>query len=413
MDNLPIELISHIFSFLNPNQARSVFWTCKKFAEIIGITKLTNSEIYTLIDKTTNFIYANKSYLLYELPRNKFVKEIFLNAMRHIKLEVPDKDISDILTIEQFKHVNHLNSRWHKWVLPSDLGKIEHITFNRCLSLVEVQSLKKTKELILSDAKSVSNMGDMPKLELLSLASDFSDFKKYKKLKTLSLTGNNNLENLKLPASIKSINIVGSRSNYIDLTNGNNIESIYLFGCENIERLDVMPSVSLTISHCYKFDDFSSITNIREINLSALSIKSVNFLSHIQNLTRLILSELPGVESISNLSNLELLQISYCTNLFEISNLRNIKLLRITHSRIININNLTDIRDMFIGACSSLKNVTMCGVMGTIQLHMIPYNADRFMYNSWYQTIYNPELDVTIITNLRNPESCFDIFKRI
>jgi len=202
LDCLPTEILAIIFSYLTTKEDfRSVFWTCKIFAEAMCLTKSQNYQGKGfIINKKSNFLIKNRYYNIKSIPNNKFIFNMLSKVLHNsvIRLNVENQqDMDKLLKYGLLQDASELRGHADISVLSSQLGKVKKIELDTP-NLETVEPLKFTEILKLEEIKAhtLTYFGHAPNLKTLVIGDDINrsiELHNLDKLEFLSIKKNRSL----------------------------------------------------------------------------------------------------------------------------------------------------------------------------------------------------------------------------
>jgi len=388
---LPDEIVLKIMEYLLQEEALGAFWTCKRFANIISSSNLSNSKNdWCIINADTSVVCRNSlGHKLYGLSRHAFVNDLLHNALRG-SFVVCNPLLADHEVLSVANTIS-TDIKEHFTYVPPEFSTLGELAISPCGEIVHGFNSYKLQ------SSSVYYLG------LLIHA---------KKMKLKSIR-----KSISLPPNLTELSIIKDHKNIKIYDCPKSLEVLrILYNCcstyPNIVSANLINLKYLEMDVCYSYIDLEKFRHVQKIVLYYNSriyncwyyepldgpLQNLSMSSHIfKNLTELEVTNNYKIRDIKPLSYIKKLTFNNCRNLNVIEDMHDMELLRFTDCNISVVRNLSNIGKLRLRMCNQVRriynltsigcvNLSICGrvsmidnwrTIGIADLHICPQLTDR------------------------------------
>ena len=374
IDLLPTEILCLIFGYLNKKDALGVFWTCKRFAEAISITRINYKRMWNIVNDKTNMISKYDFWNIQTLPNNKFILNLMKQSMVCKRLCTRYECMSFLEENNCLSSLEEINIHLSDTELfPSILGKIKKVTASHC-HLSEIDLLEDTEILILEHS-STEKISNAPKLRKLISDNNFymRDLGDLTNLQEIEINGCYNRKtitnNIIFPNNVRKLKLTNIMNREIGENLPNNLEYLILRTNKNLQDISQLTNLSnlkkVKIILCDEIKSISPLRNITKLKLQSGRHKSpiCDFLmltnpNIFKNLTELCLTEIYINCNIALPENIKKFQLYDCYTISNISNLQNLIELTIVGCNFLEyISDISNVKKVYIEFCDDIHTI--------------------------------------------------------
>lgn len=330
---LPIEILVHIFEYLDGQDIINLRKTCTLFADVVKLVRCPKAVVNYTSDE--DIVYG-------------FVNCVLLNPVTKILKWSNVTCLFDVDDICKFNGVNSISITGRAYNsgtinIPNikvkygnftvkELGDVKTLSVYLCKKIVSIEDIDSLEELDLrlAEVNSVRNLPNVKKIDCLCDDIDFDTLPNIESIYTY-----------RIPHKFKF-----SKLKYLSL-NAKNKDIPYIASIETLEELDISYSnvrrvnelvniKRLNIKHT-KVTNIDGLINLEELDISNTD---VSHLPENNKIKRLVAKCFKGDATLCNIPHLTYLDISESKHVNFITDDNIIKTLIATNSRIYNIDNL-------------------------------------------------------------------------
>ena len=441
MESLPNEILSMIFEYLNDKEALSIFWTCKRFAEVMSITRIKLAKQYyypwnkpLVIGTNTNFFYRHNYWIVTNLPNNKFILNLMKQNLlcRYLSISIDH--------LREFNENDIINNIDHLWIylhnskqFPPILGKIKRLDVMNNCEFDSIDSLENTEILYLGNT-SIYNIYNSPNLRTLIInqRGQVRNIKNLTSLKILKIATfnykNHKIKNIEFPDNLRKLKLSYILDTELSPNIPLNIEKLSLYECHHLKNIDHLLNLKrlqkIKLTNCDSIEEILAFRNITNLTISTshrllFNIRDLQIFKNLRKLTlyktqqiaNLVISpnfkvvkiyECDIISGISKIENLDKLKIKMCDKLNYITCIKNIKKLIISHcEKIATLSYITNIDYLKLKGLNRLKLIRHCNAIDSLH---IDKNLDTTRINALYDTqhIYLDPINIDFLKILKS-----------